>query len=290
MMALLGLVALGLVLLPRSVTQRIRVSVAPVCAPLQDVLGGWSLDISGDPSTHGETAGGPGETARLRQDLQTLENALAEATARLSESERRIQDLSRIRRGLNGLPVQIIPGRFVPLSVAGDPVGGRLNEGARQGIPKGGVVVSRRLDRGAREALARGEPVLAAAGLVGTIDEVGPLTSTVRLITHPKSSLMVQVIARRRNQWLAGPGGVANGAGDGRTLKVLCIPRGADVQPGDFLVTSPSQEATLPPYLIVGRITRAELKPAAPFYDVEAEPRVPPDEVHEVYVLAPAAK
>jgi cell shape-determining protein MreC len=166
-------------------------------------------------------------------------------------------------------------------------VGGRLSEGAQQGVAKGGLVVSRRLDRGAREALARGEPVLMAAGLVGTVDEVGPITSSVRLITHPKSSLMVQVVARRGSQWLAGPGGVANGTPDGRSLKVLCIPKGADVQPGDFLVTSPSQEATLPPYLIVGRVTRAELKLAAPFYEVDADPRVAPDEAREVYVLTP---
>ena len=176
----------------------------------------------------------------------------------------------------------------MPLSVAGDWVGGRLNEGAQQGVSKGGLVISRRLDRGAREALAKGEPVLTAAGLVGTVEEVGPLTSTVRLIAHPKSSLMVQVIARRGNQWLAGPGGVANGTPDGRSLKVLCIPKGADVQAGDFLVTSPSQEATLPPYLIVGRVTRAELKLAAPFYEIDADPRVAPDEANEVYVLTPA--
>ena len=286
MLGLLPVAALGLVFLPRATTEQVRVMVAPALAPFQGLTQGWALDVSGNPPH----AAAPGAPAAAPQDVRTLENALAEATVRLGESERRVRELSRIRTGLAGLPVEVIPARFLPLALAGDWVGGRLSEGARQGVVKGGVVISRRLDRGAREALSRGEPVLTAAGLVGTVEEVGPITSTVRLITHPKSSVMVQVVARRGNQWLAGPGGVANGTPDGRSLKVLCIPKGADVQPGDFLVTSPSQEATLPPYLIVGRITRAALKAAAPFFEVEAEPRVAPDEVHEAYVLAPTGK
>jgi hypothetical protein len=283
-MGLLPLVALGLLAVPRSATERVRVLVAPAFAPFQGMVPGWSLDVSGKTAPATASLAGGSTSA---EDLKSLENALAEATLRLSESERRVRELARIRNGLAGLPVTIIPARFMPLSVAGDWVGGRLSEGAQQGVAKGGLVVSRRLDRGAREALAKGEPVLTAAGLVGTVDEVGPITSSVRLITHPKSSLMVQVVARRGSQWLAGPGGVANGTPDGRSLKVLCIPKGADVQPGDFLVTSPSQEATLPPYLIVGRVTRAELKLAAPFYEVDADPRVAPDEAREVYVLTP---
>ena len=66
------------------------------------------------------------------------------------------------------------------------------------------------------------------------------------------------------------------------------ISKGSDVAAGDFVVTSASPESPLPPYLIVGRIVRCELRAAALFYEVEAEPRVAPGDVDEVYILSPA--
>jgi cell shape-determining protein MreC len=148
------------------------------------------------------------------------------------------------------------------------------------------VLIRRDLDRGAREALSRGEPVLTAAGLVGVVDQVGPVTSTVRLLTDPRTSLMVQIITRRDGQWRPGPEGVCRGSGDGATLTVEGISRTSDVAPGDFIVTSPSPEAALPPYLVVGRVARCHLKPAALFYDLVVEPRVAAAEAGNVYVLS----
>jgi len=286
-LALLPLVAMGSMLLPRAATDQIRFLAAPVLSPLEGVTAGWSLDISGGEGPRHAPAAGD-ELVRLRRQVGTLEDALAESAARLGAYDRRVRDLARIRNGLDGLPVQVVPGRFMPVSVAGEWMGGRLSEGAEDGVRKGGAVVRRYLDRGAREAIARGEPVLAAAGLVGTVEEVGPFTSSVRLVTHPASGLMVQVISRRNNLWVAGPTGTACGSGDGRTVTVKGIAKGADVQVGDFVVTSASAESALPPYLIVGRIVRCELGPAALFFEVDVEPRVAPDEVGEVYVLSPA--
>jgi hypothetical protein len=55
------------------------------------------------------------------------------------------------------------------------------------------------------------------------------------------------------------------------------------------VVTSPSRESSLPPYLVVGRIVRCDVKPAALFRSLVVEPRVSPAEAHEVYVLSPEA-
>jgi len=287
-MGFLPLLALILMRLPSSAAEQMRLLASPVLSPLSGVTGGWSLDVSAGNGTDRVRPADGDELSRLRRDVRTLENALAESAVRLGAYDRRVRDLARIRGGLDGLPVRVVPGRFVPVDVAGEWMGGRLDRGTTDGIRKGGAVVQRILDRGAREAIERGEPVLTAAGLVGIVDEVGSRTSVVRLLTHPKSALMVQIVTRRGGVWVAGPTGSACGNGDGRTLGILGIGKGADVQVGDFVVTSASPESPLPPYLIVGRVTRCELKPAALFFEIEVEPRVAPDEADDVYVLSPA--
>jgi len=284
----LPLAALTLLVLPQSVSNRIRVWAGPIFSPFHQVTAAWSLDIA--DRVPGSAAESSEEAARLRNQVDTLENGLAEAAALLAEYDRRVRDLAGIRQGLDGLPCRLVPARIVSPEVSGGRASARLAEGSDKGVRKGGAVIARQIDRGGREALERGEPVLTAAGLVGIVDEVGPLMSTVRLTTDPRTSLMVQIVTRRSGRWQAGPEGVARGTEDGTAIAVQGIPRTSDVAVGDFVVTSPSPESPLPPYLIVGRVSRCHLKPAALFYELVVEPRVPPAEAREVYVLAPDAQ
>lgn len=286
--AALPVLAFALLLAPQSVTDRARVWAAPVFRPLENLTAGWALDLSAPAAAPGPAR--PASPERLRRRVQRLEDALAEATARLGAYDRRVHDLARIREGLDGLPCRLVPARVVAPEVTAGRSGALLSKGFTSGIGAGGAVFRARLDRGAREALERGEPVLTAAGLVGLVEEVGPLTSTVRLLTDPETSLMVQLVTRRDGRWRPGPQGVARGTGDGKTVTVEGVVRTADVAPGDFVVTSPSSEAGLPAYLVLGRVARCDLEPTSLFYSLVVEPRVPPHEVREVYVLSrPAA-
>jgi hypothetical protein len=285
MMAALPLVALGLFVMPQSATDRIRLWTGPIFSPLENLTGDWALALKERISRPG--AASQPEGPPLQEQVESLQGAMAQAAAILGEYDRRVRDLARIRQGLDGLPCRLVPARLIPPEVAGGRAEARLGEGADKGIRRAAAVIVGRIDRGAREAIQRGEPVLTAAGLVGIVDDVGPVTSTVRLVTDPRTSLMVQVITLRNGQWRAGPEGVARGSDDGTTLSVQGIPRNSDVAPGDFVVTSPSRESPLPPYLILGRVLRCNAKPAALFRDLVVEPRVVPAEAHEVFVLSP---
>jgi len=278
----LPVVAAALLFLPQSVTDSLRVWTAPLFSPLLAATEDWSLDL-GDRAA---PAGDPPQSQALEAQVRSLENALAEAAALLADYDRRVQDLGRLRQGLDGLPCRLTPARILAPEVMGGQAEARLTEGSNKGIRRGAAVLHRWIDRGAREAIQQGEPVLTAAGLVGLVDEVGPMASTVRLLTDPRTNLMVQIITCRDGRWRAGPEGVARGSDDG-ALTVQGISRTCDVAVGDFVVTSPSPESLLPPYLIVGRIARSNLKPADVFRDLVVEPRVSPSDVRQVYVLSP---
>jgi len=288
-MAGLLLVAAGLLFLPPVATEKVRLLAGPVFAPLQDVTGGWALDLAQEIRQGSRP--GPDlqrEVARLVAEAASLQDALAQSAARLDEYERRLRDLAQVRDGLASLPCRLIPARLIAPEVAGGRAGARLVGGAESGVQKGQAVVRRYVTGGAEAGVSRGDPVLTSAGLVGIVDEVGPLTSAVRLLTDPRSGLMIQIVTRREEKWLAGPTGVARGSEDGTALRVEGVPRTADVRVGDFVVTSPSPESPAPAYLIVGRIADCRLKPAGLFFEITVEPRVAPAEAGEVFVVAPA--
>jgi cell shape-determining protein MreC len=288
-MAGLLLVAAGLLFLPPVATEKVRLLAGPVFAPLQDVTGGWALDLAQEIRQGSRP--GPDlqrEVARLVAEAASLQDALAQSAARLDEYERRLRDLAQVRDGLASLPCRLIPARLIAPEVAGGRAGARLVGGAESGVQKGQAVVRRYVTGGAEAGVSRGDPVLTSAGLVGIVDEVGPLTSAVRLLTDPRSGLMIQIVTRREEKWLAGPTGVARGSEDGTALRVEGVPRTADVRVGDFVVTSPSPESPVPAYLIVGRIADCRLKPAGLFFEITVEPRVAPAEAGEVFVVAPA--
>ena len=280
----LPVLAVGLLLAPQSVTDRARVWAAPVFRPLENLTAAWALDLSAPAGAPARVRPGAVEDSHRR--LERLENALAEATARLGAYDRRLHDLARLRASLDGLPCRLVPARLLAPELTAGRAGAMLSKGFTSGVGAGEAVFRARLDRGAREALERGEPVLTAGGLVGLVEAVGPLNSTVRLLTDPKMSLMVQLVVRRDGRWRPGPQGVARGSGDGKTVTVEGVSRTADVAPGDFVVTSPSPEAVLPAYLILGRVARARLEPTSLFYSLVVEPRVPPQDAGEVYVLS----
>ena len=284
-----GLAAIGLamLLLPPSLTRTIRLYAGPVFHPLRDLTEGAMLDLR--EHARGEPWHSPAEEewVGLRRQNEALEGSLVKATAMLYRYERCVEDLAGIRRGLEGLPCRLIPASVLPVHVPGKRAVLRLAEGTERGIRRGHTVLSRHIDRGAREAIERGQPVLAAAGLVGIVEAVGPHMSTVRLVSDPESRIMVQVITRRAGKWRAGPTAVAVGDAEGAAIRLRGITRTAEVAVGDYVVTSPSAESPVPPYLIVGRVARSELRPAAVFFDVTVEPRVSPADVDLVYVLAP---
>jgi rod shape-determining protein MreC len=86
------------------------------------------------------------------------------------------------------------------------------------------------LDRGAQHGIEAGLAVVNAQGMIGQVTRVYPVQAEVTLITDKNQAVPVQIA---RN----GLRGVLFGAGQGR-LELRFTLSGADVQPGDRLVTS----------------------------------------------------
>ncbi len=136
------------------------------------------------------------------------------------------------------------------------------------------------LNKGDLQDVYLGQAVLDESGVMGQITHVGPLTSTVMLITDPDHAIPVQV---NRN----GLRTVALGTGAINQLILPHIPITADIQAGDLLVTS-GLGGRFPPGYPVAVVDAVVQDPGQAFSYVTATPRARLDRSREVLLVRQA--
>jgi len=139
------------------------------------------------------------------------------------------------------------------------------------------------IDRGAASGVFIGQPVLDADAVMGQVTRVDPLSATVLLITDASHGLPVQI---NRN----GLRTVAQGTGFINRLELSHLPKNADVQVGDLVVTS-GLGGRFPPGYPVAQVAEVSRGSDEPFATVIAEPTARLDRSREVllvWTLAPA--
>ncbi len=87
------------------------------------------------------------------------------------------------------------------------------------------------LDKGSRDDVSVGQPVLDAQGVMGQIIDVGPMTSTVLLISDSKCAIPV------RND-RTGERAILVGTNNMGRLSLINLPKTSSIVKGDLLVTS----------------------------------------------------
>lgn len=135
------------------------------------------------------------------------------------------------------------------------------------------------LNKGSRDDVFEGHPLIDAAGVMGQVIHVSPITSTAMLITDPSHAIPVQV---NRNGLRA----IAVGTGEPAILDIPHIPNNADIQEGDLLVTS-GLGRRFPAGYPVAEVTAVERNPAEPFATISAVPLAHLDRAQEVLLVWP---
>ncbi|MEI6030733.1 MAG: rod shape-determining protein MreC [Synechococcaceae cyanobacterium ELA739] len=133
------------------------------------------------------------------------------------------------------------------------------------------------LGKGSLQGIGAGDAVVAPGGLIGLVASTTPSTSTVRLLSDPRSRVGVWV-GRSRNH------GLLSGIGTARPL-LRFLEKDPDVRPGDVIFTSPAS-TLVPPNLPVGVIQRINAD-ADPAPEALVQLSAPADSVDWVQVLLP---
>ncbi len=117
------------------------------------------------------------------------------------------------------------------------------------------------INRGGTDGVYVGQPVLDAKGVVGQIFKVGPLQSTVLLVTDVDHAVLTSN-ARTGDYYLA--------YGNGHNLKLRYVPRYNDLKVGDILVTS-GLDDTYPAQRLVGEVSQIVTLPGRDFLEAHVE-------------------
>ncbi|HVA74665.1 MAG TPA: rod shape-determining protein MreC [Acidimicrobiales bacterium] len=125
------------------------------------------------------------------------------------------------------------------------------------------------INKGADSGIASGQPVVAAGGLVGSIESVSAHTATVLLLTNPSYVVGVRLAG--------GNTGSVEGTGRGRSLNVSVITTNQPspaMTKGEPVVTSGLNNEKFPPNIPVGKVLSAKTPPGASEPDITLTPLV----------------
>lgn len=120
------------------------------------------------------------------------------------------------------------------------------------------------LNKGNRDGVYAGQPVLDAKGVMGQVVDVGPMTSTVLLISDAKSAVPV-----RNNR--TGERAILVGTNSIDQLSLINLPKTASIHPGDVLVTS-GLGRRYPEGYPVGKVETVSSIPGEDFVKVVVSP------------------
>lgn len=120
------------------------------------------------------------------------------------------------------------------------------------------------LNKGNRDGVYSGQPILDAKGVMGQVVDVGPMTSTVLLISDSKSAVPV-----RNNR--TGERAILVGTNSLDQLSLINLPKTASIHPGDVLVTS-GLGGRYPEGYPVGKVEKVTSLPGEDFVKVVVSP------------------
>lgn len=137
-----------------------------------------------------------------------------------------------------------------------------------------------RIDRGSRDGIVLGNAVISHDGVVGRIAAVSASHADVMLLVDASNSVDVLVQRTRARARVRGEGG-----DEGVGLDLQYLLRTADIEPGDFLVTS-GLGHTFPKGLRVARVVTVERRTFGLYQRALAQPSVDFGRLEAVMVIS----
>lgn len=136
------------------------------------------------------------------------------------------------------------------------------------------------IDKGTANGIAAGEPVVAAGGLVGTVQSASRHAATIELLTDPNFNVGVSLQG----------GNVGSASGAGRTLPLHITVDSTNLKApaqkvGDVLTTSGLKLERFPKAIPVGKVTKVRQVPGAVEPDIEITPLVNLNQLSYLQVL-----
>lgn len=183
----------------------------------------------------------------LRRENSQLEAELAQANVRLQQLDYLAAQNARLQGVLS----------------APTPLSGKLTLARVIGIDSNPLKHVLVLDKGGNNGVYIGQTVVDEKGIMGQIINVYPVTSRVLLISDTQQSVAVQV--KRTGQRA-----IVTGTGDSNNISLQYIPKTADIQVGDELISSGLGER-VPAGFNIGKVAKIDREHNGDFAKIDVQ-------------------
>jgi len=139
------------------------------------------------------------------------------------------------------------------------------------------------IDRGSRQGIVAASPVIGAAGVLGQVTRVYPLSAEVSLLIDKDAAIPVR---NQRTEARAVAYGDPAGAAEGGAMELRFLSANADIAVGDRLQTS-GVDGVYPPGLEVATVTGVDRRGGSAFAKVTLKPAARLDGLRHVLVVEP---
>jgi cell shape-determining protein MreC len=234
-------------------------------------------------ATSGEVARLTDEARQLRARNRELQNALDMATRKARDGDPPVTSRELPPLVLAQATRARVLGRRAVAALAADQI---VALGRDAGARPDALVLADStvtLDQGRQTDLAAGDLALVGRRVFGRVIEVGLHTSIVRRASEPGYRDVVRLAHVVAGKLEFGPRGLLEGTGQ-RSARIRQVSAAEAIAPG-WLVFTAGHEGLAPQPLFYGVVSRAELQPGAPHWDIWVDLAVGADDPSHLLVL-----
>ncbi|ODS33952.1 MAG: cell shape determining protein MreC [Candidatus Scalindua rubra] len=253
---ILIVISISLLVIPGSVSNQIKVTVASPLAPVQKIIFQTLNFFQNRLKKIASISEHVDEKEKLEKEVFVLQNNIIKQRNLINMLTRKLETLSEFKKNADSNEKPLIA----------DIIGYDASNFRRSVI----------IDVGKKQGASSDDAVVFGNALVGRISAVGNSSSRVMLITDPASNVPSRFLESRAQ-------GIVQGTANG-TCIMKYVPRQVKVDESDKVISS-GIGGVFPKSLYIGNVAEVKQKSANLFKDIKIEPRIVFSKIEHVLVI-----
>ena len=250
------IVSISLLIIPESITNNIKVTVASPLAPIQKIVSHTSNFFKNGFKNLGSLSKAADEKNDLEKEVFLLKNKIIEQQDIINVFKKKLEIVSEYKKNIDDKEEPVVA----------DIIGFDVSNFRKSII----------VDVGKKQGVAVGDVVVFGNALVGRISAIGNSSGRVMLITDPASNVPSRFLETRTQ-------GIVQGTADGKCM-MKYVPRQIKVDKPEKIISS-GMGGAFPKSLYIGNVVEVKQKSASLFKDIKIIPRIDISKIENVLVI-----
>ena len=250
------IISISLLIIPESVTNNIKVTVASPLAPVQKIISQTSNFFKNGFKKLAVSAKAVEERNDLEKEVFLLKNKIIKQQDIINVFKKKLEIVSEYKKNIDDNEKPIVA----------DIIGYDVSNFRKSII----------IDVGKKQGVSVGDVVVFGNALVGRISAIGNSSGRVMLITDPASNVPSRFLKSRTQ-------GIVQGTANGKCMRKY-VPRQIKVDKPEKVISA-GVGGVFPKSLYIGNVIAVKQKSASLFKDIKIIPRIDISKIEHVLVI-----